>query len=213
MSFPETDLTARARIRDAAIACVGERGVAGTTMRDIAARSGVSLGLVTHHFRNKQALVAACDRHIADMMQDRKRGAIQQGAQMDLLAGLRGNPQGPAQARYLARRLTDDSDDVAILVDHLVADAIAYTREAQAAGLVKSSRDIEAEVKVMLVWSLGALVLHQHVERLLGVDLTGDLGNAMAYIGPALDIFGNGVFSQELYERLRRQVDAAATGA
>ena len=44
------DLTARARIRDAALALFAERGTDGATIRDIAKAAGVSGGLVRHHF-------------------------------------------------------------------------------------------------------------------------------------------------------------------
>src|SRR6266542_759545 len=50
------DLTARARIRDAALRLFAERGVDGATIRDIAKAAGVSAGLVRHHFGSKEAL-------------------------------------------------------------------------------------------------------------------------------------------------------------
>ena len=56
------DLTARARIRDAALHEFGEKGYDGATIRGIAARAGVSSGLLRHHFGSKQELRDACDR-------------------------------------------------------------------------------------------------------------------------------------------------------
>src|SRR4029077_8442435 len=50
------DLTARARIRDAALRLFAERGIEGATIRDIARAAGVSGGLVRHHFGSKEAL-------------------------------------------------------------------------------------------------------------------------------------------------------------
>src|SRR5688500_16943078 len=60
------DLTARARIRDAAIRLFAERGIAGTTVRDIAQQAGVSPGLLRHHFGSKDALREACDTYALD---------------------------------------------------------------------------------------------------------------------------------------------------
>ncbi|MGH3750942.1 MAG: helix-turn-helix domain-containing protein, partial [Micromonosporaceae bacterium] len=50
------DLTARARIRDAALRLFAERGIGPATIRDIAKAAGVSSGLVRHHFGSKEAL-------------------------------------------------------------------------------------------------------------------------------------------------------------
>jgi AcrR family transcriptional regulator len=44
------DLTARARIREAAFALIADQGVHGATLRAIARRAGVSAALVNHHY-------------------------------------------------------------------------------------------------------------------------------------------------------------------
>src|SRR5215467_4596367 len=62
------DLTGRARIRDAAIRLFAERGIDGTTVRDIAALAGVSPGLLRHHFGSKEALREACDVYALDRL-------------------------------------------------------------------------------------------------------------------------------------------------
>lgn len=51
--------SARNRILDAALACVGERGIQGTTIEAIRERSGVSVGSLYHHFDGRQAILAA----------------------------------------------------------------------------------------------------------------------------------------------------------
>ena len=48
----------RARILEAAQACLGERGYAGATVTEIARRAGVSNGLLYQFFTNKEALIA-----------------------------------------------------------------------------------------------------------------------------------------------------------
>ena len=47
----ETAGETRRRLVDATFALHGERGISATTMSDIAARAGVSVGSVYHHFR------------------------------------------------------------------------------------------------------------------------------------------------------------------
>lgn len=52
--------TVRARIVEAALALIGERGVAGVTNRRVAAAAGVSLGTVTYHFPSQRSLLREC---------------------------------------------------------------------------------------------------------------------------------------------------------
>ena len=49
----------RRRILDAALACFLEQGVAATTVEDIRARSGASVGSLYHHFAGKHAIADA----------------------------------------------------------------------------------------------------------------------------------------------------------
>jgi ABC-2 type transport system ATP-binding protein len=48
----------------------------------------------------------------------------------------------------------------------------------------------------------GALVLHEHATRLLGVDLLGDPEQLLGYVRPALEVMGQGVLTPEAYDRL-----------
>jgi AcrR family transcriptional regulator len=48
----------RRKLIEAAMRCLAERGLAGTSVREIAVRADVSPGLVGHHFAGKEDLVA-----------------------------------------------------------------------------------------------------------------------------------------------------------
>ncbi|OGQ09193.1 MAG: hypothetical protein A2138_22145 [Deltaproteobacteria bacterium RBG_16_71_12] len=65
----------RARILDAAVTLVAERGIDGTSIRDIAAGAKVSLATVLHYYGSKEGLYDACiDAMYAEL--DQLRGAI-----------------------------------------------------------------------------------------------------------------------------------------
>ncbi|MDH3307389.1 MAG: TetR/AcrR family transcriptional regulator [Acidimicrobiia bacterium] len=212
------DRTTRARIRDAAIATFAEQGVARTTARKVAAAAGVSAGLVIHHFGSMDGLRAACDEHIAAVIRHQKEEAMTAGPTFDVLAALREGDTGP-MAAYLARILVDDSPAVGKLVDDLIADAEGYLRQGVEAGMLKPTEDPQGRAAVLAIWSLGALVLHRHLDRILGIDLAdpnaGSDPAIGAYIGPAYEILGEGIFTEAFTQQLRDAfppaTDAGAT--
>ena len=210
------DRTAKARIRDAAIACFAEHGLDGTTARKIATSAGVSPGLVIHHFGSMDGLRSECDRHVAATIREYKHDAISAGPTIDVLAALRGADAGPVMA-YLAAVLVDDSPIVARLVDELVADAEGYLEYGVETGMVKRSADPHGRAAVLLLWSLGALVLHRHVRRILRVDLTNpDIAAdpaIAAYAGPAYEVMGGGVFDEAFAAQLQDVFAELATTA
>ncbi|MDN3029014.1 helix-turn-helix domain containing protein [Streptomyces sp. S.PB5] len=62
----KSDLTGRARLRQAALELFAERGFEATSPRAVAAAAGLSPALVTRHFGSKQGLRAAVDEHVLD---------------------------------------------------------------------------------------------------------------------------------------------------
>jgi AcrR family transcriptional regulator len=211
---PADDRTAKARIRDAAIARFAADGVAATSVRAIATDAGVSPGLVIHHFGSKDALRVECDTHVAAIIRAQKRAVMAAGPGIDPLAALRAQNDGPPLLQYLARTLVDGSPHVRDLVDEMVDDAAAYMSEGVKSGVLRPTAYPYERAAVLTVWSLGALVLHEHIERLLGIDLTGpfDASSAFAYIGPATEMLTDGVVTDEMGARMK-DAFADMTGA
>jgi len=66
MSQPQPELTLDrpAQILDAALVCFAQRGFHQTSMHDISAEAGISVGLIYRYFANKEAVISAmADRH------------------------------------------------------------------------------------------------------------------------------------------------------
>src|SRR5881392_3607950 len=67
MSQPQMDATSldrRSQILDAALVCFAKRGFHQTSMHDISAEAGISVGLIYRYFANKEAVISAmADRH------------------------------------------------------------------------------------------------------------------------------------------------------
>jgi AcrR family transcriptional regulator len=60
----------RAKVLDATIECLVERGYAHTSTRHIARRAGVTIGALQHHFVSKADLMAAALQQLGDRMAD-----------------------------------------------------------------------------------------------------------------------------------------------
>ena len=85
----------RARLLDAAVECLVERGFAGTSTTLVSERAGVSRGAQLHHFPTKNDLVVAAVEHLTE-----KRGA-------ELAAAAASLPAGPRHTRAVMQMLGD----------------------------------------------------------------------------------------------------------
>ena len=210
---PAGDRTAKSRIRDAAISAVAEHGLAATTVRKVAELAGVSPALGIHPFGSMDDLRAACDEHVSAVIREQKGSAMSAGPNLDILAALR-DYEGGDLGRYLARVLHDDSPAVARLVDQMAADAEGYIADGVASGMIRPSDNPQGRAALLLIWQLGAIALHHHMERLLGVDLTDPdvtTNPALAnYALPVYEILGSGFFTEEIAERLTETMSALA---
>ena len=208
------DRTTRAKIRDAAVVCFAENGITGTTARKVATTAGVSPGLVIHHFGTMDGLRAECDEHVALTIRNFKYEAMDEGPNLDVLAALRGATQEPLVG-YLAAVLSDDSPIVNKLVDDLVTDAEGYIEHGVDTGMVRPSPNPSGRAAVLTLWSLGALVMHRHLKRILGVDLTDPSIGAdpamAAYAVPVYEILGQGVLTEAIATHLQSAFTDAAT--
>ena len=63
----ETAAETRQRLVEATFALHGERGIAGTSLRDIAERANVSVGTAYHHFPTYNDAIRACAAHVATL--------------------------------------------------------------------------------------------------------------------------------------------------
>lgn len=155
------DLTARARIRDAALELFAEGGVPGTSLRSIAERASVSLALVQYHYGSKAGLASACDDHVVEFFRATAKQAAD-GAVSDPQFISAARRDATSVWRYLGRALADDTPAAAAIFDEL----LSLTQE----HLSDDSQDAEAEAAVFVAMRLGVYVLHRHITRAIGVE-------------------------------------------
>ena len=194
------DRTARARLRDAAIALVAERGSSALTARAVAERAELSAGLIRHHFGSMAELEQACDEHVVALLREQKTGAMSQGTGFDMLQGLRDSNNGEV-IRYLSHRLVENSGAMDHLVDMIVEDAERYLEVGVEHGVIHPSAQPRARAALLTLFSLGSLVMGRHTERLLGVDVGAtDLQSEpgiVDYVNTSLELFTQGLLTDE----------------
>ena len=163
----QSDLTARARIRDAALRLFAERGIDGASIRDIAKEAGVSGGLVRHHFGSKEGLRDACDAYALDRLIRIKEQAVLDGqlANPGFLPAT--HPTILLMYRYLARAMVDGSKAAAEMFD----DMVVLSEQWFAKHLPGRSEDPRAFAAVMVAMQTGLLALHDHLSRNLEADI------------------------------------------
>jgi AcrR family transcriptional regulator len=130
----------RVRVLNAALACLADRGYAGTTTTAVAERAGVSRGAQLHHFRTRAALVAAAVEHLyAGLATDYEKafanlapGADRVGSAIDLLWETFQDPRLSAVLELFVAARTD-----AELTDQLMQ--VAARHRARVASLARSS--------------------------------------------------------------------------
>lgn len=184
---PLDDLTARARIRDAALELFAERGYRGASIRDVAGAAGVSAGLVQHHFGSKEGLRAACDEHVLEALRlNTARKLERTEYDRDFVASL--YEASHQIMRYVARGLIEGWPGAERFFDQAVEDTEKWLGEQWPSRFPAGSATLRRHATVMVAMSLGTMVLHTHVARWLGVDPL-DRGHQHMTSGAMVEIF------------------------
>ncbi len=186
------DLTARARIRDAALRLFAERGTDGATIRDIARAAGVSAGLVRHHFGSKEALRDACDSYALERLTRIKEQAVLEGQMADQAFLPAVHPTVLSLYRYFARAMLDGSPAAASMFDDMVEIAEQWLNRHHPG----QSTDPRAYAAVLVAMQIGMLGMHDHLSRALGADILSPQGHLRMTRG-TVDLHSHALLSPE----------------
>lgn len=186
------DLTAAARIRDAAIEQFGQHGF-GVGLRAIADAAGVSAALVIHHFGSKDGLRKACDDYIAEEIRDTKSETIKSNDPATWFARLAEIEEFAPMTAYLVRAMQSGGDLANMLWRSMIDNVEQYMEEGVRAGTIKPSRDPKARAKYIGITGGGALLLYIQMHD-TPTDLRAVLRDyARDMILPALEIYTEGL--------------------
>lgn len=167
----DNDLTAKARIRNAALALYADYGEDATSMRAIAEVAGVTVGLVVHHFRTKDGLRDAVEQHIVDLFfcaieQVPLEGttaaiaAARDDAVADMLA------DNPAVIGYLRRAVLDPTGHRGRILEMLTGLAAEQVATLRSVGIASMAQRDSSQVIGVMVRQLGQLFLQPMVDSM-----------------------------------------------
>jgi AcrR family transcriptional regulator len=182
------DLTAAARIRDAAIVQFGGRGF-DVGLRAIAEAAGVSAALVIHHFGSKEGLRKACDDYIAEEIRSGKSEAMRSMDPATWFAQMAEIESYAPLMAYLVRSMQTGGDLAKALWQKMIDDAEAYLDDGVRTGLLKPSRDSRARAKYLSMTGGGGFLLYLQLHE-NPTDLRAVLRDyAREMTLPALEIY------------------------
>ena len=199
----ESDLTTRARIRDAAIDLIGTNGFGRVTVRQVALAAGVSPGLVIHHFGSKEGLRRACDDRVQQVLSDSIAEMEQQGPASAMAQLARADEYLPV-VRYGTRALLDGGPLAQGLFDRLVDETRGWLESSVAAGQVRPTADEHARAALLVCISLGIQLL----DRYLAPDVDPEQRTAAVInstAGAAVELYTHGLFATTEYLDAFRQ--------
>ncbi|MFV8320181.1 TetR family transcriptional regulator [Mycobacterium sp. 23] len=188
------DLTAVARIRDAAIEQFGEHGF-GVGLRSIAEAAGVSAALVIHHFGSKDGLRKACDEFVAEEIRSGKSETIQSRDPATWLGQMAEIESYAPLMAYLVRSMQSGGELAKMLWQNMIDNVEAYMEEGVQAGTVKPSRDPHARARYLAITGGGGFLLYLQMHETPN-DLRAVLRDyASDMVLPALEVYSEGLLT------------------
>jgi AcrR family transcriptional regulator len=197
MRSSDADLSARARIRDAAIETFGTAGFAAG-VRAIAAAAGVSPGLVIHHFGSKGGLRAACDERVLEIIRSQKLATLRDPNPGRVLTALAEVADYAPVVAYMLRSFESGGPLAVSLFEHMTDDAEQYLAEGVSAGLLRPSRDPRARARYLTLANVGATVLSLRLsaQREGTIDYRTAISELSAELAlPALELYTQGLLT------------------
>ena len=199
------DLTAVARIRDAAIDQVGQHGFS-VGLRAIAQAAGVSAALVIHHFGSKDGLLRVCDDYIIEQIRQSKSESLRSADATSWFSQMAEIESYAPMMAYLVRSMQSGSELAKMLWRKMIDDAESYIEEGVQAGLIKPTRDPRARAKFLGINNGGGFLLYLQMHD-NPTDLRAvlhDYGEEMVL--PALEIYSNGLLTDStMYDAFLEQ--------
>ncbi|MDT5198999.1 MAG: hypothetical protein QOH34_521 [Mycobacterium sp.] len=207
------DLTAVARIRDAAIEQFGQQGF-GVGLRSIAEAAGVSAALVIHHFGSKDGLRKACDDYVAEEIRSDKSEAMRSADPGTWFAAMAEIEEYASMMAYLVRSMQTGGELAKTLWRNMIDNAESYLDEGVSTGILKASRDPAARARYLAITGGGGFLLYIQMHE-TPTDLRAVLRDyARDMVLPALELYTDGLMTDStMYDAFLAQAEQGESDA
>jgi len=163
------DLTAKARIRNAALDLYSQHGEDRVSLRAVAAQAGVTLGLVQHHFKTKAGLRDAVDQLIVDYFAAAIAEVAEEGTIAEITAARDKAvrqllEQNPPVVNYVRRALLEPSENHLHLLDVLVDLTRREVGALRKSGRASTKRRESTQIIRVFAQQMGELLLEPLVD-------------------------------------------------
>lgn len=209
MSSTPADFTPQARIRQSALELFGAHGYAATTIRQIAARAGVSPGLVIHHFGSKEKLGRAVEAWVLEELTAGKLAALHTPPSPELASYLRDHPQLVPIRNYLIACLREGGPAAERIFDLMCELSDRVHTEGVATGIFHRPSDPAATVAVLVTLTAGINLLGDQIARRLGADDFLDPAVLTRFSLAAVEFLTFGVFADSTHLDALRAANSA----
>lgn len=187
------DLTAAARIRDAAIDQFGQHGF-GVGVRAIAGAAGVSPGLVIHHFGSKEGLRTVCDDYIAEAIRTTKSESLQTHDPAAWFAAYAEIEEYAPMMAYVVQSMQAGGELAKALWRRMIDNTEQYLEEGVRAGTIRPSADPKARGFYLGITGGGAFLLYLQLHESTDLRIIlRDYARDMTL--PALEVYTHGLLA------------------
>ena len=167
----DQDLTAKARIRNAALDLYASQGEDRTSMRAIAAAAGVTVGLLVHHYGTKDNIRDAVEELIVDYFRqaiaqapaDGTHGGVAAARNAAVTEMLAANPE---VVNYMRRALLDPAGPRGHLLERLTELSSTEVSQLRRTGLASVKRAESTQVIEVMIRQLGHLFLQPMLDAM-----------------------------------------------
>ncbi|MFD6222382.1 TetR/AcrR family transcriptional regulator [Nocardia asteroides] len=168
----DEDLTAKARIRNAALDLYAEHGEDRVSMRGVATAAGVTVGLVQHHFKTKDGLRAAVEQLVVDYYALAIAAVPDVGTPAEVAARRDESVRQmlethPSVVNYIRRTVLDPRGSGRLLerLTELSRSEVVKLRES---GLASTNRPESTQIIGLMVRQFGTLLLQPMIDEMWG---------------------------------------------
>lgn len=196
----------RARVIDTAAAHFAAAGFSKPALDEVARAAGVGTDEVAALFGSEEGLRQACDNHVLGAMVGWARQKATLDGMSDVMRSYGANPDSyRTQIDYLGRVVAENVPAAARFFDVLVDESETIIRAGISDGTMRPSDDPRALAALIAATVLGLITMGPHIERSLGLGPSQQ--QMLLHLAvPALELFTHGLYTDDSYLSLVRQV-------